>query len=180
MEGWKTLSVNTVIDYGKFLKVENHKIELPDGRILEDWPWIITPDFVNVVVLTKEKKFLCLRQIKYAVEGASLAPAGGYIDPGEKPIDAAKRELLEETGYISDEWIDLGNFIIDANRGVAKAYIFLAKNAVKISESNLDDLEDHEVVILEIEEIKRALSNREFKVISWATSFLLALKYLGE
>ena len=108
MDSWKTLSRETVLDRGKFLRVEDHTVQLPDGRIIEQWPWIITPDFINVVAVTDAGEFLCFHQVKYAVEGEALAPIGGYLEPGEEPLAAAKRELLEETGYEASEWIDSG------------------------------------------------------------------------
>ena len=67
---------------------------------------IITPDFVLVLALTPDNKFLCFRQTKYAVDGTTLAPVGGIIEPEEDPLNAAKRELLEETGLTSvDLWL---------------------------------------------------------------------------
>ena len=82
---WKTLSRSTILDHGKFLVVENHTIELPDGEIIEDWPWIIIPSAAIVLAVTAEGEFLCFRQTKYAVDGTSLAPVGGMIEPGEEP-----------------------------------------------------------------------------------------------
>jgi len=108
MQPWKTLSRRTILNQGQYLIVENHTIELPDGHVITDWPWLITPDYVNVVATTDEDEFLCFRQTKYAVDGTSLAPVGGYLEPGEEPLTAARRELLEETGYQASEWIDLG------------------------------------------------------------------------
>ena len=52
MKAWTTLSRQTILDRGKFLRVENHIIELPDGRVISEWPWVITPDFINVVAQT--------------------------------------------------------------------------------------------------------------------------------
>ncbi len=108
MKSFRTLSRKTILDRGRFLLVEEHEIELPDGRRIPDWTWIVTPDFVNVIPITDEGDVLCFRQTKYAVEGVSLAPVGGFIDPGEDPLTAAKRELLEETGYEAEDWTSLG------------------------------------------------------------------------
>src|SRR5262245_19168269 len=113
MQFWKTRSRETVLDYGRFLVVEKHTIELLDGRTLSDWPWLITPDYINVAVVTTADKFLCFRQTKYAVEGVSLAPVGGYLEPGEDPLAAARRELLKETGYESPDWLSLGRYAVD-------------------------------------------------------------------
>ena len=178
MTEWKTLSKKIILDCGKYLKVENHQIELPDGKIIENWPWVITPDFVNVLALNKEKKFVCFRQTKYAVKGTSLAPVGGHIEPNENPLLAAKRELLEETGYSSDEWVDLGNFITEANRGGSRGFFYLGLNAEKIAEPDSDDLEEQELLLMSFEEIKQSVLNGEFKVLSWTSGVLLAIQYL--
>lgn len=178
MKPWKTLSKKTILKTNKFLTVENHVVELPDGKIISDWQTIITPDFISVVVLTKQNKFLLIRQKKYAVKDISLAPIGGYIEPGEAPIDAAKRELLEETGYAAEEWISLGDYVIDSNRGCGNANFFLATKAEKISEPNNDDLEEQEILLLTRKELEKAISNNDFKVVPWLTNILLSLRYL--
>ncbi len=69
MQPWKTLAQRTLLECGRFLTVEGHTVALPDGRIIEEWPWIITPDYINVVAVTVEGRFLCFRQTKYSVEG---------------------------------------------------------------------------------------------------------------
>lgn len=175
MKEWKTLSKELVFEDEKFLKVENHKVELHDGRIIDNWSWVITPDFVNVVAITDDGKYLCFRQTKYAVNGISIAPVGGYIEPNEKPIDAAKRELLEETGYAANEWIELGNFVVDANRGCGNGFLFLSKSIYKISEPKKDDLEEQKMVFLTRKEIESALAKNEIKVFSWAFAFTRSL-----
>ncbi len=130
---WKTLSKKTILDHGKFLKVEEHRIELPDGRIIPDWTWVIIPDAVIVLARTVDKHFLIFRQTKYAL-GISLAPVGGMLEAGEEPLAAAKRELMEEMGCEAAEWVPLGCYVLDPNRGVAKIYYFLALDARRVTE----------------------------------------------
>ena len=127
MKKWKTLSNETIIEYGKFLTLQNHKIKLHNEKIIENWPWIVLPNFVNIVAITDNGKFIFFKQTKYAVDGIVLAPVGGYVEKDEEPLEAAKRELLEETGFNADEWINLGSFVVDANRGCGKGFFFLAK-----------------------------------------------------
>ncbi|MDT8381957.1 MAG: NUDIX hydrolase [Brevefilum sp.] len=171
----KTLSRDLVLDMSPFLKVEKHKVGLPDGKIIEDWPWLITPDFANVVVITPENKFLIFRQAKYSVQGSTLAPVGGYIEKGEEPLAAAKRELLEEAGYKAPHWENLGQFAVDGNRGNGVAYFFLARDAYPVTEPDADDLEEQEMLFLSRAELEAAVARGAFKVLPWQTIMALAL-----
>jgi ADP-ribose pyrophosphatase len=176
---WKTLSKRMILDHGKFLKVENHEVQLPDGAVIPDWAWIIIPSAAIVLAVTADQKFLCFRQTKYAIEGTSLAPVGGMLEPDEKPLEAAKRELLEEMGYTSSNWVNLGSHILDPNRGVATMHLFLALDAKKETEPNSDDLEDQELIFLSRTELVTALRAGEFKVLAWSAVVALSLNYLS-
>jgi ADP-ribose pyrophosphatase len=178
MQQWKTISKEVILECDRFLTVENHTIELPDGRIVKQWPWVVTPDFINVVAVTEDNTFLCFRQTKYAVEGTSLAPVGGYIEPGELPLDAARRELLEETGHEAKQWHFLGTFPVDANRGCGMGNFFLALGAHAASAIQKDDLEEQELLFLSRQEMDDAIAAGGFRVMSWAMSVLLALNFL--
>jgi ADP-ribose pyrophosphatase len=180
MQPWKTLSRQKVVDFGKWLTVENHTVQLHDGRVIENWPWIVTPDYVNVVVETEEGKFLCFRQTKYALDGTSLAPVGGYLEPGEDALTTAQREVLEETGFRAREWIPLGSYILDANRGAATGHLFLARRAYYVQERNADDLEEQELLMLSRAELRSALEAGEFKVLAWAAVVALCLLHLKD
>jgi 8-oxo-dGTP pyrophosphatase MutT (NUDIX family) len=180
MQKWKTLSRRTILDHSKFLAVEEHTVELPDGRIISDWPWLILPDFVNVVAVTREGTFICFRQTKYAVDGTSLAVTGGYLEPGEDPLEAAKRELLEETGYEAEEWLSLGEYPIDGNRGAGMAYPFLARGAHRVTDPFADDLEEQELLLLSPGEVEQALAAGAFKLLPWTAALALALFQLKD
>lgn len=178
MQPWKTLERQTVLDRGRFLKVEIHRVQLPDGRIIPDWPWLITPDFVNVVPVTPEGLILCFRQTKYGVDGTSLAPVGGFIDPGESPLDAARRELREETGCEASEWIGLGTYRVDPNRGAGMAHLFLARGVRHVAAPSGGDLEEQELLHLTAAETRGALEVGQFKVLAWAAAIEFALRLI--
>ncbi len=158
--------------------MEEHTIKLPDGEVISDWPWLIIPNAAIVLPVTEEEKFLCFRQTKYAVEGTTLAPVGGMLETGEAPLAAAKRELLEEMGCEAGEWVNLGSYILDPNRGIATMHLFLALNARQVAAPDSDDLEDQEVLSLSREEIEHAASAGEFKIMAWAAVVAMALNYL--
>ncbi|MDF1515764.1 MAG: NUDIX hydrolase [Anaerolineae bacterium] len=183
MHPWETLSRRIILDHSRYLIVESHDILLPDGRRIADWPWIITPDFVTVIVVNANGEFVLFRQTKYAVQGESLAPAGGYLEPGEFPLTAAKRELLEEVGYTSNNWTYLGSYPVDGNRGSGIAHIYLAVDAIPVCGDTplpvSDDLEEQEIVLLSLAEVFQALMDQQFKVLPWVAAVSMALCHLG-
>ena len=178
MKPWKTHSRKVILDQSPWLLVEYHEVELPDGRVIPDWTWIKTPDYINVVVETESGQFLCFKQRKYAIAQPMLALVGGYIKPGEAPLAAAQRELREETGYTSDEWIDLGEYVVDPNRGVARGYLYLARHAQQVQKIESDDLEEQEILLLDREELETALAAGKFKILAWAAAVAFSLRQI--
>lgn len=177
LQPWKTKSRRTLLNYSRFLKVEVHEVALPDGQIIDNWPWIIIPDAAIVVAKTKSGHYLCFRQTKYAVEDTTLAPVGGMVEKNEDPLAAAKRELVEETGYQAERWISLGSYALDPNRGVNVVNLFFAYEAEKVGSPSSDDLEDQDLLKLTRDEVLIALRKGEFKVLSWTAAFSMALAY---
>ena len=188
METWKTVQRRTILDHSKFLQVEEHVVALPDGRVIDDWPWVVTPDFINVVAVTenagaepgRSSRFLLFRQTKYSIDGISLAPVGGYLEPGEEPFAAAQRELLEETGYRASKWTSLGEFSVDGNRGAGNAHFFLAEQAIYAAPIDADDLEEQELLLLTRDEVEHALAAGEFKLLPWVAIMTMALRQLDK
>ena len=178
MKPWKTNSRILVLDNTPWLTVEHHTVELPDGQVISNWPWVKTPDYINVVAVTEDEQFLCFRQVKYGIKGVTLAIVGGYINEGEEPLSAAKRELREETGYVAEDWVSLGSYLVDPNRGIATGNLFLARNAHYVIARDADDLEEQELIFLSREQVEAALERGEFKILAWAAAVAFALRNL--
>jgi ADP-ribose pyrophosphatase len=178
MHQWKTLEKEIILDHSKFLKVEQHTIELPNGKIIHDWPWVVSPDYVLVLPITDRNTLFLFHQTKYAVDGTSLAPIGGYIEPGEDALAAAKRELKEEMGCNATEWIKLGSYPNNGNNGGGNGHLFLAFHAHKVTEPIIDDLEEMEFIELTIDETERRLMQGEVKVMGWVAMIAMGLLYL--
>ena len=162
---------------GRFLKVEEHVVQFSDGRIVDGWGWLETPSFVNVVAVTTAGHVICFRQPKYAVDGLTLAVPGGYLEPGEEPLCAVQRELLEETGYVAAHWFPLGRFVVDGNRGNGFAHFFLAIGATWQQPIHADDLEEQQMLLLTRAEVAQALAAGEFQVLPWTACVALALAH---
>jgi ADP-ribose pyrophosphatase len=175
MQTWKTINRETILDLSPHLAVEKHTIKLPSGQVIDNWAWLVTPDYVNVVALTEEGLFLIFRQTKYGVEGTTLATVGGYIEPGEAPLSAAQRELLEETGYQAKHWESLGKFVVDGNRGNGTAHFFLAREAYPVAKPDADDLEEQQLLKLSRAEVEAAVLRGAFKLLPWQAIMAIAL-----
>ncbi len=122
-----------------------------DFVVLESVPW------VNVIALTDREEAVLIRQFRHGIREVTLEIPGGMVDAGDEPLAAAKRELLEETGYRGGDWIDLGyvypNPAIQDNR----CHTFLALGAKPAGEQSLDEKEDIEVVLKPLAEIPRLI-----------------------
>lgn len=94
----RTVSVRTLGET-KFARCDVHTVKSEDGStVIDDWLFLEESNHVNVVVRTIEGKFVVFQQRKYAIPGDTMSPVGGFIDPGESPFAAAKREVFEELG----------------------------------------------------------------------------------
>ncbi|HSH05725.1 MAG TPA: NUDIX hydrolase [Anaerolineae bacterium] len=178
MSNWKTLAKRMILDHSRFLAVEEHTVALPTGEVIPDWSWVVTPDFVNVLPVTREGQCICLRQTKYGLNGLSLALAGGYIENDESPLSTAQRELREETGYEATDWLPLGTYRVDPNRGVALGHLFMARDALFVGQQVSDDLEEQEILFLSPTQLQQALHQGQFQTFPWALLVSLALPHL--
>jgi ADP-ribose pyrophosphatase len=173
-EKWDVLSSRTVLQE-PYVSVTMQEVRLPDGRIIPDWPWVTTRNYVNALVLNEAGEALILEGYKHGLGRSSWQVIGGYLEEGEEPAVAIRRELLEETGYASDDWQLLGSFVMDANRYVGEGHFFLARNARPVADPNNDDLEGITIRWLPLDELRRGLAAGHVAIISYAVNVALGL-----
>lgn len=178
-ERWEILRQEPVLDT-PFLKVTMEQVKLPDGRIIDDWPIVNARDYVNVLVINEAGEAMVIEGYKHGLGRSNWQVVGGYLEEGEEPLAAVRRELLEETGYESDDWQHLGSFVVDANRRVGTGHFFLARRARQAAEANHDDLEQFAIRWVSPAELKAAIRDGRVAVISYAVNIALGLLALGE
>lgn len=109
--------------------------------IVNDWIFMEERDAVNVVVVTKEGKFLVFQQRKYAIPGETLAPVGGFINSGEAPFDAARREVWEELGVGSQRTKQLlkeeSSLVLESSKETNDFLFGTAKTPIQLDEYGL-------------------------------------------
>jgi ADP-ribose pyrophosphatase len=164
------------------MEVGDERVELPDGRVIDEYLWVKTRDFAMAVALTPDGRVVLERSYKHGPRRVALSLPAGYIEAGETPDQTARRELKEETGYTSDEWRPLGSFTVDGNYGVCTEHVFLARNAQRTSEAGgpgHDDLEEIELLTLPLEDALAALAHGEIVQLSSAAALAIAAAALA-
>lgn len=103
------------------------------------------PAWINVVAITQDSEMVLVEQYRYGTEEPTLEIPGGMVDKGEEPLEAARRELLEETGYRSDNWKNLGK--VSSNPAILTnyTYMYLADQCTFVGSENPDT---HERIIV--------------------------------
>ncbi len=171
---WEVRGERELLDASPFLKVSAQRIELPDGRVVENFYQLAMPDFASIFAETEDGRILVLRAYRHGAKRVCLAAPGGHLSPGEAPLAAAKRELLEETGYEAALWQPLGSFITNANHRCQTAHFFRASGCRKVAAANSGDLEETELVLMSRAQVIAAFKAGEFPFVSQVALFGLA------
>jgi ADP-ribose pyrophosphatase len=141
-------------------------VELPDGRVIDDYYQAALADHVVIHASTADDRLVCLRQYRHGARRVGLTLPAGQIEAGEEPLAAAQRELLEETGYRSGAWTALGAYPISGTQGVATAHLFRAERAERVAAPRSGDLEDSLVETLAPAVVDRAVARGDFLILT--------------
>jgi ADP-ribose pyrophosphatase len=180
LKPWKILRTKTLLEREPWLRVLADDVQLPGGQIIRDYLRVETPDFVVIVPVSDSGEIVMIRSYKHGVGAIDVQLPAGYLEPGEDPLQAAKRELLEETGCQAQAWQALGAYVMSGNRGHDKAHIFLATGCRQIAAPDSGDLEDQEVLWAPLDEVRHRLEAGDYRQIITIASLGLALRRLGE
>ena len=176
----------TILASTKFASCETHKVKT-NGGVVDDWLIFQERNHINVMVQrASDGKFLLFRQTKYALDGDVLAPVGGLVDDGERPLASAKREVAEEAGMVCAHWRTLGRpegHAVQANRYGGLGFYFHACGcsgrdaravAALAGTAGLDD-EEQRATWVTARELKAHVFAGDVQEIKWTATAAMTL-----
>lgn len=178
MESWKTLDTRLLLDRSPWLRVHADDVQLPDGRVVEDYLRLETPDFVVIVPEDADSRIGLVRSYKRGPDQIDLQPPAGMVEAGENPQAAGQRELMEELGCTAEAWEPLGRYVLAGNMRGGYAYVFLATGCQAVAEPDSGDLEEQQVIWMDRPEIESIWRNGQLAQLGSAAALGLAFARL--
>ena len=170
---WKVLETSYFRPRFRMDRVELANGNLLDATIFEFRSW------ANIVALTKTGEVVLVRQYRHGVREVLLEFPGGVVEDGEDPLEGAKRELLEETGYTASQWVEVGRLYPNPALQTNTLYCYLALDAVKVSGQSLDAGEDIEIHLMPLDELVELAKRGEFPHALMNSVLFSVLAHLG-
>lgn len=138
-----------------YMRLRKDEVELPNGTIVPDYYVRESDGFVMVVPVTRAHEVVLIRQYRYGNDSVALEFPAGMLAPGEDPLDCAKRELAEETGYSTQRWEKLFVSAAEPVRSNSVMHAYLAYDVECTTAQSLDPTEH---INVEIASLDRTLS----------------------
>jgi len=165
----------------RWISVRADKCQTPDGHIIEPYYVLEYPDYVHIFAITKNQEVVLIRQYRHGAGKTLLELPSGCVEKNDtSPIEAARRELLEETGYTSDKFIHVGRLSPNPANHSNVSHCILAMEVEYVAEKKEDFSEIVEVVLMPLKRVRQKLYGGEFIQALYVSTMFYSLNYLGE
>ncbi|MDE7470425.1 MAG: NUDIX hydrolase, partial [Paramuribaculum sp.] len=162
IEKWKVLD-STYLFQRPWLTARRDCVQLPDGTIHNEYYVLEYPTWVNIIARTTAGQFVMVRQYRHGLGIVETELCAGVAEPGEDPETAARRELLEETGYSGGEWSLLTVLSPNPSSNNNLSYCFVAEGVELTDKQHLDATEDIAVLLMSRGEVEAMLRSEDLK-----------------
>lgn len=154
MKPWQVLDSKLLIDE-RWLQLREDRVRLGNGHQIDRFHVIHGPDWASVLCVTDASEVVLVRQYRHGIGALSLELPAGVIEPNETPEEAARRELIEETGYESDDWVSIQSVSTEPARHTTRAHFFCARGARPTKRPAPEDTEVLELVKVPLADLSR-------------------------
>jgi ADP-ribose pyrophosphatase len=178
-EAWKRLRSERLLETPYFA-LRSDRLRLPGGAVKDPYYVVERPDAAIIFPLTGEGEVVLVRQYRPPLERMELGLPAGLVEEGEEPEAAARRELLEETGYSGDQWEPLGSLASSPSLKDNWAYLFLARGIEESAPPDPDEHELVEVVRVPVGDLTGLIRAGEVVSSSGVAAIMLALERLRQ
>jgi 8-oxo-dGTP pyrophosphatase MutT (NUDIX family) len=179
MRPWLRIKSETLLS-DRWLTVRADDCELPNGRTLSPYYVLEEKDWVHVFAVAPDARVLTVRQYRYAANTTCLELPGGIIDEGETPLAAARRELLEETGFEATTWTKVATVFANPARQTNQLHIYLAEGLNAGGEQSFDESEEIVHELLDVAVIRAGIRDGSFSQALHIASFYLCQEFLAQ
>ena len=156
MENWKILDSKYIIRQ-PWATLRVDRLLMPNGHVKDEYYVLEYPSWVNMVALTDQGQLVMVKQYRHGAQQVMVELPAGVVEEQEDPAEAARRELLEETGYAFDDCKLVCQLYANPATSGNLTYTYLLTGGKKIQEQQLDDSEDIEVLLMDIDAVKSFL-----------------------
>ena len=160
---------------GKLLHVRRDTVRLADGT-LATREYIVHPGAVLVVPVLADGRLVVERQYRYPLGRVMIEFPAGKIDPGEAPLDTARRELREETGYLAASWRPLGRVHPVVSYSTEAIEFFVAEDLTQVG-AQLDAGEFLEIAPMAVPDMLAAIDREEITDAKTIAALLLYVRH---
>ncbi len=158
---WKVLS-SEYLAHEPWFTVRREKVQLPNGNIVPSWYVFEFPTWIDVIAVTRDGHFVMISQYRHALGETHYELPAGVCDPTDaSPETAARRELLEETGYGNGNWSLFMTVSPNPTNHTNKSYTYLATDVEKVSPQHTEPTEDIRIHLLTESEVRELLDSGE-------------------
>lgn len=159
---WKVLKSEYLFKR-PWLTARRDHVQLPTGAEIPEYYILEYPDWVNTIAITTKGEYVMIRQYRHGIQETRYELCAGVVETGEEPMVAARRELLEETGYGKGEWSKLMTISANSSTMTNLTHCFVAVGVEKVDAPHTETSEDITVHLLKEQEIKELLKNDEIR-----------------
>jgi ADP-ribose pyrophosphatase len=172
LSAWQVLSDTSLISQ-RWLEVREQRVRLANGHEIDRFHLIRGPHWAAVLCLTRDREVV-LRQYRHGFGGPSLELPAGVLEPGEAPLEGARRELREESGFDAESFEPLISVAPEPARNSTRAHFFFARAATRVAELALDLSEELEVLLVPVEELLDLIDSGQIVHAAHIGAILLA------